>query len=76
MRLPRRAAAVILILLCGAVPAVAGEDYVVDYRDDLFGVANWVELPGAPHNSGSVNDDSPFGTEEQRNYRVQIITLE
>ncbi len=54
-------------------PVIAGEDYEVEFLDDLVGAGSWVALPGAPHNSGSVNDVVPFGSVGQRNYRVRII---
>lgn len=47
---------------------LAGRNHVVEFRDSLVAGAGWQALPGAPHNSGTVVDDSTAGT---RFYRVK-----
>jgi len=47
-----------------------GQDYIVEFRDDLESNSSWQSLPGAPHNSGSVADTA---ANPQRIYRVHSV---
>lgn len=47
----------------------SGYDYTVQYRDGLGPMFDWHDLPGAPHNSGQVDD---FDHVTQRFYRLKV----
>jgi hypothetical protein len=56
-------------LITVAYPVLPDRNYALEYRDSLDEGVPWQELPGAPHNTGSVNETNVLS---QRFYRLRV----